>query len=254
MLSLELSLRVISQTSASSALESREKYEQMKQSVEQLEVTIATSKASLEKTEQEVDQEAFQYTSEQLRQRVADLTALLAQTQKEKDALEQQQKDAEKRKDRTLLTEAETEKLRKQLADLIQEEKRLQKEIKALEQETLKWKKPSGLYFGRSLNKTDFPWLVLIEGKGISVQSLARETDRKFQFPGDPDDVMKKFLKWTEKQDRGREYFLFVIRPSGAKCYFTLLKEIDSSWRFGVNLIGETEPVEIEGDNTKEEQ
>lgn len=82
------------------------------------------------------------------------------------------------------------------------------------------------------------PWFVEIDANHIIAHGSADGTnDKSFGSPFE-------FTKWAGTRPRGSEYFVLIVRPSGAERFDFIQYELDEeNYRYGIDLIGENKPL-----------
>lgn len=82
------------------------------------------------------------------------------------------------------------------------------------------------------------PWYVEVAGSKIVAHGSTNDTEAKtFDSPF-------AFTKWATTRPAGSEYFVLIVRPSGAKNFDFIVFELEeASYRYGIDLIGEDKPL-----------
>ena len=79
------------------------------------------------------------------------------------------------------------------------------------------------------------PWYVEVAGNKLVAHGSGGESET-FTFS-----TAFEFAKWASTRPSGSEYFVLIVRPSGAKNYGFAVAELENEgYRYGVDLIGET--------------
>ncbi|MDD3588338.1 MAG: hypothetical protein PHQ75_14250 [Thermoguttaceae bacterium] len=166
------------------------------------------------------------------RQKLDELTSILKQSQT--------------RLHKARLLEVNIDRMAKEKTRLVQQERDLTQQTKQLDETAQTMEKRKGLYYGKSVDPNRRPWLVDIRDDRIIARSLSADgRDPDLIFKGNEKKLVKDFTVWCKELDKSTEYVLFVIRPSGYAVYYSLKGTLPRGLRYGVDVIGATQSINI---------
>ena len=227
MLALELTKRV--ELEATPYQESQEYAEKLQGEVDELNARLSQARETLQETAR-FDQETIGMTLEEVQRQYEQTEADL---ERAKLAREQ---TGERLQERSGLAE--------DFAARQKEIDKLQTELDALNAKTekanqtaseLRAKEGREVVFEYEGSAREKPWFVELAEKKIVVHS-ASGSPAPVSYDG-----KSGFMKWARTRPKRGEFFVLLVRPSGAKAYDAIEAElIASDYRYGVDLISET--------------
>lgn len=193
--------------------------------LENVEIKSALDQRTLGKSLEEIEEE-----NEQVKKR-------LQNALEEKERLQVELKEQEERK-------------KNQKERFEQENREIEKKIQELQNELDKINQSSRDAKTQDANKVLYeyiggeskqkPWFVELSGKGIVAHPSQTDLE-KHEFHN-----QEEFLLWAIERAKAREYFVFLVRPSGAKdlpALVYILQEL--GYDVGVDLIAEEKALEF---------
>ena len=246
MLSLELSLRVLAEASGNDALQSKQKYDEIKTTIEVMKQNIAETQAQIEAVNAAAPTDTLEQTTAQLEDANARLAVTIAGNQQRLDELTRTLKQSEARLHKARLLEVDIDRMSKEKTRLVQQQQDLTRQAKQLDATAQSIEKRKGLYYGKSVDPNRRPWLADVQGDKIIARSLSADgQDPDLIFKGGEKKLVKDFSIWCKELNISTEYVLFVIRPSGHSVYNELKGTLPRGLRYGIDLIGEEQPVNV---------
>lgn len=246
MLSLELSLRVLAETGGNDVIQSKQKYDEFKATIEVLKKNIAQTRAQIEAATQNSVTETLEQTKAQLETANTQLILTIAANQQKLDDLTNLLKQSEARLHKARLLEVDIDRMAREKTKLTQEEKELVRKSRELDEAAQSLEKQKGLYYGKSTDPNRRPWLADFSGERIIARSLSADgKDPDLIFQGKDKKLIKDFSTWCSELNISIEYVLFVVRPSGRELFYSIKDKLPSGLRYGMDLVGETETVDV---------
>lgn len=236
LLALELSVRALT-ADAESEGSDRRAYENMR--ADQEEFQKLTTRATEDLAQLLSDSGDYASLS------VAQLRKQIENQQEENSNREQQKTDSEKRLEYAQARYAKSVREQNDPQELEAEKESIRGEIQDAEREKKEAQDCGAIYYSRSPNPSEKPWLADLAKEKITVTPLFGDPSAKRQV-FDERDKVAAFLKWAKKRNARTEYFVFLIRPSSEEFFKDICNSIRAAgFRIGIEFIGEYRLVEV---------
>ena len=226
MLALALTQRVVTESESSTVAKS--KVDEVRAQVEKLQNDLEELNARVEETAA-VDSAGIGKSVSEVKAQLANAKKRLDGAREESARLDQKLEELETRK----ASFADVEKRIEELKRLIEE--RLQE---AAEKAAEEFDSQESAVYAFSDDVRERPWYVEISGSKLVVHGSANNSeDKTFESPF-------AFAKWAATRPSGSEYFVLIVRPSGARNFDFAVAELDGMrYRYGIDLINESRPL-----------
>lgn len=238
-LALELTRRVVDDSPTpptSNATEARETREQ----IERLRVKLASIESSVTTTDP-VDATP-NVSLDEARSKLTSAKTLLEAAKEERRTLREERVRAEKLESSFSAREAKIEEL-KRLQSASKEE------LRAATSSSDETPDERRILYETAKETRETPWYVDISGGRVVVWSTSTAEERK-EFLSAVD-----FLTWAQERPRAKEYFVLIVRPSGAEWFDLISYSLeDLGYKIGVDLIGEKRELEFLSDAPNDEE
>ncbi len=238
MLALSLTQRVTVESESSDVAKS--KVEEVRALVEKLQNDLDELNAHVVETAT-IDTAGIGKSVSEVKAQLANAKKRLNGAQEESAKLDQKLKELETRK----ASFADVEKRIEELKRLI--EKRLKE---AAEKAAEEFNSQESVVYAFSDSVREKPWYVEFSGSTIVVHGSADRSESKtFNSPF-------AFVKWASTRPSASEYFVLIVRPSGARNFEFAVFELEKMHcRYGIDLIDESRPLMfLDGGRGKEER
>jgi hypothetical protein len=214
-----LTQRVVTEAESSSVAKS--KVDEVRAKVEKLTADLAELNAQVDETAN-VETSGVGLSVSEVKAQLVNAKRRLEASRVESDELDKRLEELEEDKSSFADIEKQIEDLKRQVEEKLVEAQETKAEVFSQE---------SAIYtFSDSVREK--PWYVEVSGSGLRAHGDNEET-RVFQTPFE-------FAKWATTRPAGKEYFVLIVRPSGAKNYGVAVFELEhEGYRYGVDLIGE---------------
>ncbi len=169
----------------------------------------------------------------ELEERASRVESRLESAKKEGERLKQELEEAKK------LEEPDSD-LSKKIDELREKNRLARDEIKAIEAESNEPVDENVVLFSYSEAAKEKPWFVDISGaKIVARPTLEGEETQEFESPDE-------FLKWARRRSKAKEYFVLIVRPSGAASNDVVSMVLeDAGFKIGIDLVGENRRLEF---------
>ncbi|MBR5760115.1 MAG: hypothetical protein IKX88_16125 [Thermoguttaceae bacterium] len=230
LLAVQLTTRAIDEeelnveSNAQRVQEIRREAEERRQAIKTLEETQVLS---------DVDRDVAALSASDLEARKERVESRLESARQESARLRREIDDAKK-------LEGPDSDVRKKIDELREKNRLTQDELKAIEAKSNEPIDENVVLFSYSESAKEKPWFVDISGSAIVAHPTA-EGETTQEFASD-----EEFLKWAKRRSRNREYFVLIVRPSGAAFNDVVSMELeDVGFKIGIDLVGENRKLEF---------
>ncbi|MGI6402022.1 MAG: hypothetical protein ACOX0A_07930 [Thermoguttaceae bacterium] len=223
MLALSLAQRVMTEAKTSAVASS--KVESVREQVETLQSDLEALNAQVEATTS-IDSSALGLS-------LGEVKAQLANARKRLEGANEESQRLEEELDKLEEQEASFADVEKRVDDLQKlAENRVQQAEEIAAQE---FNLQESAVYAFSDSVREKPWYVEVTGSRFIVHGA----QEKLTF-----DTWFSFVNWANTRPSSSEYFVLIVRPSGAKNYNFAFRELEEAgYRHGVDLIGESKPL-----------
>ena len=222
MLALALTQRVV--TEAESSTVAKSKVDEVRAMVEKLTADLAELNAQVEEAAN-VETAGIGLSVSEVKTQLANAKRRLEASREESRALDRRLEELEREQQSFSELEKQIDEIRRQIDEKLREAQETQAETISQD---------SAVYaFSDSVREK--PWYVEVAGNKLVAHGSGGESET-FTFS-----TAFEFAKWASTRPSGSEYFVLIVRPSGAKNYGFAVAELENEgYRYGVDLIGET--------------
>lgn len=226
LLALALTQRVVTESETSTVAKS--KVDEVRAQVEKLQNDLDELNARVEETSA-VD-------SAGIGKSVSEVKAQLANAKKRLDGAKEESARLDRKLDALASQKASFADMEKRIEEL----KRLIEErlAQAAEKAAEEFDSQESAVYAFSDNVRERPWYVEVSGSKIVAHGSADNSEtHSFETPF-------SFSTWAQTRPSGTEYFVLIVRPSGARNFDFIVVELeDYGYRYGIDLISESRPL-----------
>ncbi|MDO5552295.1 MAG: hypothetical protein Q4G68_00910 [Planctomycetia bacterium] len=243
LLALELATRILAPEAGETAV-TAEAYSAMQEEFAELTAKLEQARDSLSKNEL-FQEELITATPAELKAKVEAAQEELTSRHAALTEAEARLLTAQGNKETNKKTFDEIALLDTRLAQAKHKKSRLDDAIRSVTEQKEQISAGNGIYFGRSTNVREFPWLIDIAGNRIVVFPLALSSKplESVDFSGGK--IANQFTDWARTRSYQTEYFVMLVRPDGITTYEEIMTNLPSLWRTGVDFIGQTQKIEF---------
>lgn len=223
LMALDLTRRVADETQPATV--AREQVEETEKRIDELRRNLAAVQAQLDETAK-LDEGALGVSLEEVQAQLDAARLRLQTTRDENATLDERLETLAATEEQFKAREAQVEAMRARADAARKDAEKTVAQAEESEQSVL-YKYPEGV--------KEIPHYVDISGSKITVHTSRGEGEVK-TF-----DSAFSFAKWAKTRPTGKEYFVLIFRPSGARFASDLQSELDDlGFRYGIDLIGES--------------
>ncbi len=220
LLELALTQRVEVESQASSVAKS--KVDEVRARVEKLRSDLDELNARVEETTA-VDSAGIGKSLAEVKAQLANAKKRLEGAQEESARLDRKLEELEEQKETFADLEKKVDELKRQIAETLE---------KAEEKEKEEFNSQESAVYSFNDAIREKPWYVEVSGSNLVAHGSADA--KSFDSPF-------AFAKWATTRPASSEYFVLIVRPSGARNFEFAVAELESEgYRYGIDLISES--------------
>jgi seryl-tRNA synthetase len=180
--------------------------------------------------DQQAMRELAAVDADEVRRQASDLERLAASLKQELSELRREESKAEKRVDEAnkRLEQSASEKV--ELDQLLEKIRRAQAEVAEL-------RKRNRVIYNVAADASKAAWLVEIAGDRLLAAPVGKSS-KPIVFAGSEQQRVADFLRWAAQRDRGGEYFMLLLKPSGISLFTGLRQGLkNAGFSMGFDLL-----------------
>ena len=226
LLALALTQRVVSESEANTVAKS--KVDEVRDQVEKLRSDLDELNARVEETAA-VDSAGVGKSLAEVKAQLANAKRRLDGAQEESARLDRKLEELESQKESFADLEKRIDELKRQTAKTLEKAEETAKE---------EFDSQESAVYAFSDAVREKPWYVEVSGSKLVAHGSVDDSEAlTFDSPF-------AFAKWASTRPSGSEYFVLIVRPSGARNFEFAVAELESAgYRYGIDLIGESRPL-----------
>lgn len=133
----------------------------------------------------------------------------------------------------TLATQFDRETDRKQLEELLRQAQEAREQVDEM-------RRTNSLIYSPDPGTGKVPWLVVLETNHIVATRAGSPGESREFSSTSPEGLVRQFLEFARSRSITREYFVLLVKPSGAAAFSDVLDELTSlGFEIGFDVIGE---------------
>lgn len=226
LLALALTQRVEVESQASTVAKS--KVDEVRAQVEKLQNDLDELNARVEETAA-VDSAGVGKSLAEVKAQLANAKRRLEGAQEESSRLDRKLEELEERKETFAGLEERIDELKRSAAETLEKAEETAKE---------EFDSQESAVYAFNDDVREKPWYVEISGSKLVAHGSVDDSGAKtFDSPF-------AFARWATTRPSGSEYFVLIVRPSGARNFEFAVLELESEgYRYGIDLISESRPL-----------